>query len=196
MSESERNNNINYLDIYIPRSELNFVFHIHQKPTFSDTIVPYDSCHPEQHKYAVVRFLYNRLHTYNLDETAKSQDLNTIHDTLYNAFPIRTYVCQKDSDLSTLNTQKQKWAIFTYVGNDTKFITHLFNNTNIKIAYRTNNSTGSSLKLKHSKFDKYSASGVFKLSCPNWNKAYSGCPLEPITYLPILSNIYWKIPTA
>jgi hypothetical protein len=39
MSESEKNNNINYLDLSTSRPEFNFVFHIYQKPTFSDIII-------------------------------------------------------------------------------------------------------------------------------------------------------------
>ena len=39
---------------------------IYRKPTFTDTIIPFNSNHPTQHKYAAVRHLYNRLNTYNL----------------------------------------------------------------------------------------------------------------------------------
>jgi hypothetical protein len=39
---------------------------IYSKPTFTDTIILYSSKHPSQHKYAAVRFLYNRLNTYQL----------------------------------------------------------------------------------------------------------------------------------
>jgi hypothetical protein len=45
---------------------------------------------------------------------------------------------------------------------------------NIKIAYKTRNSTGSYLKTKHLKLNKYSASGIYKLSCPDCNKPYIG----------------------
>lgn len=62
-SEPERDVNVNYLDISISRTESDFVSHIYRKPTFSETIFAYDSGHPEQHKDATVRFLYNRLHT-------------------------------------------------------------------------------------------------------------------------------------
>jgi regulator of PEP synthase PpsR (kinase-PPPase family) len=37
------------------------------------------------------------------------------------------------------NEQKQKWAKFTYVGKETRLITKLFKNTNVKIAFTTNN---------------------------------------------------------
>ena len=33
--------------------------------------------------------------------------------------------------------QKQKWTKFTYIGKDTRFITKLLKNTNVKIAFAT-----------------------------------------------------------
>jgi hypothetical protein len=72
----EQNNSINYLDVTILRTEQQCKFLIYRKPTFTDTIIPFDSCHPPQHKYAAIRYLYNILHTYNLEEEGKAQELN------------------------------------------------------------------------------------------------------------------------
>ena len=67
-AETETNNKINYLDVTIHKTPKNWKISIHRKPTFTDTVIPYISNHPAQHKYAAVRFLYNRLNTYNLHE--------------------------------------------------------------------------------------------------------------------------------
>jgi hypothetical protein len=40
------------------------------------------------------------------------------------------------------NQEGKKWATFTYTGSETKFITKLFKNTNLKIAYKTVNTIG------------------------------------------------------
>jgi hypothetical protein len=48
--------------------------------------MPYTSNHPSEHKYAAVRFLYNRLHTYNLQPEEYQQEENTIHNILYNNY--------------------------------------------------------------------------------------------------------------
>ena len=45
-SEIENSNSINYLDVSIRRTDTNLKFHIFWKPTFTDTIIPQDSCHP------------------------------------------------------------------------------------------------------------------------------------------------------
>jgi len=49
---------------------------------------------------------------------------------------------------------------------------HLY--TNIKIAFRTNNTIYSQLTQKHHITDKYTQSGVYRLTCPGCNKAYVG----------------------
>ena len=56
-AETEPDNRINFLDITIYRTPTNWVISIHRKPTFTDTIIPYTSNHPAQHKYGAIRFL-------------------------------------------------------------------------------------------------------------------------------------------
>jgi hypothetical protein len=67
-AESERDNIINCLDISIHKTPKGLKTSTLRKPTFTDSIIPYTSNHPTQHKYAVVRFLYNKLNSYNLQK--------------------------------------------------------------------------------------------------------------------------------
>jgi len=71
----------------------------------------------------------------------------------------------------------QKWTSFTYVGKETSYITNIFRQTALKIAFRTKNTIGNLLTHKNS-IDRqtviYSLSGVYKLSFPDCNKAYVG----------------------
>jgi hypothetical protein len=85
-AEIERDNTINYLDISIHKTPHELRASIYRKPTFTDSIVPYTSNHPTQHKYAAVRFLYNRLNSYGLQEQEYIQELNVILHS--NSFPI------------------------------------------------------------------------------------------------------------
>jgi hypothetical protein len=71
-AEIETNHTLNYLDITIHRTPTGFKSAIYRKPTFTDTIIPYTSNHPTRHKYAAVRFLYNRLNSYNTMSTNKN----------------------------------------------------------------------------------------------------------------------------
>jgi len=54
-AETEQNNSINYLEICIQKTALNKSTAIYIYPTFTDTIIPYSSSHPIQHKYAAIR---------------------------------------------------------------------------------------------------------------------------------------------
>ena len=75
---------INFLDLTIQREHNNFSIDIYRKPTFTDTIIPSDSCHPEEHKLAAIRYLYNSLDTYHLAPDRRQKEENTIQQILRN----------------------------------------------------------------------------------------------------------------
>jgi len=89
MEETEQNNKINYLDITIHKKPTNVSISVFRKPTYTDTLIPCTSNHPIQQKYAAVRFLYNRLNSYHLQDKEHQQEKN-IQSILYNnSFPIQ-----------------------------------------------------------------------------------------------------------
>ena len=73
-----------------------------------------------------------------------------------------------------------KWTTFKYTGKQTKYITKLFKNTNIKITYKTNSTLERLLTQQHNKchytnqnkFQKKSV--VHQLVCKDCNKKYTG----------------------
>jgi hypothetical protein len=69
---------------------------------------------------------------------------------------------------------KQKWATFTYVGKDTHFKTNISRHTDIQITFRTKNTMQNLLRPKKLNRNKFSSSGVYKLTCPECNKVYVG----------------------
>jgi len=91
-AENEKDHTLNFLHISIHRTLTNMRTAIFRKPTFTDTIILSTSNHPTHHKYATVRFLYNRLDTYNLQQEEYLQELNVIHNILNNnSFPIKPH---------------------------------------------------------------------------------------------------------
>ena len=103
---------------------------------------------------AAIRYLANRLITYSINDTNKKKEYDTIKQIMRN----NKYDTQiSDKIISTINaktkTQTQKetfnietksktrWATFTYVGQQTKFITKLFKNTSLDIGFKTDNTT-------------------------------------------------------
>jgi hypothetical protein len=69
--EEQHGKQLNYMDITITRNEKQFTFHIYRKPTTTDHIIPKDSCHPQEHKTSVIRYLVNRMETYPIDQKTK-----------------------------------------------------------------------------------------------------------------------------
>jgi hypothetical protein len=67
--ETEHDNKLNYLDITIHKTPTSVNIGIFRKPTFTDIIIPCTSNHSPQHKYAAIRFLYNRLNSYQFHDT-------------------------------------------------------------------------------------------------------------------------------
>ena len=61
-----------------------FSIDIYRKPTYTDSIIPIDSCHPIEHKYATIRYLQNRLNSYQLSHEKKEKESKIIQDTLHN----------------------------------------------------------------------------------------------------------------
>jgi len=103
--------------------------------------------------------------------------VNIIHNILYNtSFPIKPLkppnLMPKLQQVSP--TPKHEWATFTYVGKDTTYITNIFRCSDLKIAYRTNNTIHNHLIHKDRNPDKFSLSGVYKLTYPDCMKAYVG----------------------
>jgi hypothetical protein len=60
-AEVEKDHTFNYLDTSRHRGPTNIRTSIYRKPTSTDTIIPFNSNHPAQHKYAAIMYLYNRL---------------------------------------------------------------------------------------------------------------------------------------
>jgi len=143
---------IHYLDISIHKTPKGLKTAIFRKPTFTDTIIPYMSNNPTQHKYTAVRFLYNRLNSYNLQKQEYDKELNVIHNILHNnSFPVPTHKQHPHNtpQQQLIQTSRRKWANFTYIGKEKLYITNACRHTDLKIAFRTNNILENLLKETH-----------------------------------------------
>ena len=58
------------------------------------------------------------------------------------------------------------------MGKETSYITIVFRWADLKIAFRTNNTTGNLLGHRNPTPEKFMLPGVYKLTCPDCNKAY------------------------
>jgi hypothetical protein len=168
--EDEHNKHINYLDTTIQRHNSLISLSVYRKPTYTDSIIPYDSNHPTQHKYAAVRFLYNRLDTYQLQGKNYTHEENIIRSILHNnRFPLHDHTPKQPHQLHTnliptqttqIHTPPRKWCTFTYTGKETLQITKIFKETDLKIAFRTDNTIQKLLNHNNPNHNKYTKSGI------------------------------------
>jgi hypothetical protein len=173
--EKETHNSLNYLDLTITNEHNKLTFSIFRKPTPTDLIIHNDSCHPQEHKYAAIHYLTNRMNTYPITESSKNHEQQQIKTILYNSnYPTHRHKRKSKSGHCAQDTpfgNKQKWATFTYIGKETRVITKLFKNTNIRISFRTKNTIKNHLKTKKHIPNIYDESGIYQLKC-------SSCPLK------------------
>lgn len=102
---------------------------IYHKCTYSDVIIPFNSCHPLEHKLSTLRFLTNRLKIYHLRNEAIKQEILHIQNVLYNnSFSIQMINKFLDKGNNSINTtdnkdiqSKEKLSTFSFFGNETLY---------------------------------------------------------------------------
>jgi hypothetical protein len=102
---------------------------------------------------------------------------NIIHNILHNnGFLIQRQKrkMEHSQNQSTQPSNPKKWCTFTYIGKETSFITKIFKQANLQMAYHTSNTLRKHLCYSNTQQDKFTNSGVYKLTCPDCNKAYIG----------------------
>jgi len=64
--------------------------------------------------------------------------------------------------------------LFTYIGKETRFITKLFTNTDVKVTFTIDNTIERRLATKHgTDQSKYDKSGIHQLTCPDCKMMYT-----------------------
>jgi hypothetical protein len=178
--EAENNCQINFLDVTISRANEELKFNIYRKLTYTDTIIPYSSCHPTQQKLAALRYFSNRLNSYPLEQEEKDKGKTIIQNIAHNnGFPshITNKFINKPPPQITNTTPEtknknnnKKWATLTYVSKETYHISKIFKNSNIQIAYKTRSNLQHLLNQKTDRKDIYEQSGVYQLTCSDCKK--------------------------
>ena len=173
--EHEVDNELNFLDITLVKADNSISFNIYRKPTTTDVIIPRDSCHPHEQKMAAIRYFLNRANTYDINNTCKQAEMDTIkqilHNNLYEASILDSLNRTKPNQKQDVDRPRQKWVKFTYIGRETRLVTKLFRNTQVKVAYTTNNNLEKLLWYNVTgATNKYDKSGIYQLSCPTCDR--------------------------
>ena len=174
--EEEVNIKINVLDVTITKNDSKLSFDIYRKPSFTDTIIPNDSCHPREHKLSAIRYLVNRMTTYNLDPTNIQKENDRLKQILHNN-KYDTSILHKVKNKNKKRTwhPKDKMGEVYIHGQRNKAYHKFFKNTDIKIAFSTNNNIGRLLSTQCNQTqNKYYRCSIYQLTCPSCNEKYIG----------------------
>jgi hypothetical protein len=173
--EKEIHNSLNYLDLTITKMQGKLTFSIFRKPTSTVLIIHNDSCHPQEHKNAAINYLTNRMNTYPITDKSRNHERQHIKVILHNNnYPTYRHERKHKPNHSEQNKPpeiKKKWATFTYIGKETRVITKLLKNTNIRTSFRTTNTIKNHLKPRKHISNIYNESGIYQLKCKS-------CPLK------------------
>jgi len=93
------------------------------------------------------------MNTYKLSPTDMRKEKGIIQQILinnkYDPFILEKIKHKKKQQKQ--EAERKKWAKFTYIGRETKFIIKIFKSTNIRIAFSTNNTVERLLKTRQEK---------------------------------------------
>jgi hypothetical protein len=119
-----------------------------------------------------INSLVKRLNTYPISEDAKETELNIIK-THYITTIMKTVSLTKTEHRHQPTTPNNKMGHFHISGKGTRIITKLFKDTQIKIAFRTQNTIQNVVK-HHPRTDKCSISGIYQMKCLDCPLKYTG----------------------
>jgi hypothetical protein len=115
------------------------------------------------------------MNTYPITDIIKNHEWQNIKTILRNNnYPAHKHQRKHKSNHTEQNTEpikNKKWAIFTYVGKETRNITRLFRNTNIHTSFKITNTMKNHLKSNKHTRDTFNKSGINQLKC-------NDCPLK------------------
>jgi hypothetical protein len=178
-TNTEINNQINYLDLNLTNKQGQINMEIFRKPT-TDVMIANSSCHPHEHKLAAIKNWIHRLNTLPLNENSKRKELNTIINIALNngyrendILSLYNRTKHKQTNRQTNTEENKKWITFTYTGNYIRKITNLFKDTNLKIAFRTTNTITKILSNNYVT-NTCEQSGIYNITCQSCHKVYVG----------------------
>jgi hypothetical protein len=141
---------IHFLDLSIARKPTRLEISIYRKPTTTDMTINFLSNNPLEHKLAAYRFLIQRMLTLPINREQQFEEWQCIqHIACCNNFPppllnrlklkMQRSLSQQKPPTSTTKSNGTKWATFTYISPQIRNFMNIFRHTNVRIAFKCNN---------------------------------------------------------
>ena len=144
-------------------------------PTTTDTIIPNDSCHPSEQKYAEIHIMINRMNNYLLNKSSKEQGYDTIKQiTYYNKYDlaILNNISRNKHTAKQGNEEKTNWHHLRIYGKRPRSLQSCSRIPQSKshIPLTTLSAEFSAKKQSTKKArNPLDKSGVYRLTCPDCN---------------------------
>jgi hypothetical protein len=180
----ETNDNVSFLDLSITRKPTSLELGIYRKPTTMDTSISFLSNHPLEHKLGAYRFFTNSMLSLPLNNIQRQKEWENIKQITHKNIPTHLLTKLKrdiqlklnQPHLPTAPVGITKWATFTCTSPHIRKITNLFKNTNVKVAFKSNNTISQLTKPPTTTIlpTPYDRSGIYSLTCNTCKHAYVG----------------------
>ena len=187
--ETEENNKINFLDLTLNKSNNGQItYNIYRKPTNAECIIPYDSHHSTQNKFAALHSMINRAYTLPLSDQTRHTEIEKIRNIAQtHNFPEKTInkIINKIKNKTmiqslgygtntTIDNNNITFRKFTYAGQINEKISKTLKKYNIHPIHKTNNSISDILHNYKDKTEKWNKNGVYKIYCKECEATYIG----------------------
>jgi hypothetical protein len=171
------NNKINFLDLTIDITESQHNFSIFRKPTYTDQVIPSDSCHPTAHKLASFNSLIHRLISIPLSKTNFQRELQTIkYIAIKNGYQESTIdkllkkkrkkqALNLNTSLSDPSVSKRKWCKIPFHNSISFKIANKFPKDKFRVSFYTPMTLSKALCTNKDHIDSIQKSGVYEIQC-------------------------------
>lgn len=188
-SKEIQNSQINFLDITILKERHMHKFKIYRKPTTTDIIIPSNSNHPWQHKLSTFHSMTHRLVNIPMSNQDFEKEKNIIlYLALKNGYKssiiekmIRKKIKKKfETQRSIEENNRKEYICIPHNTTINKATRKTFQNSNLKITYRTKNNAFQMIKNKisneayNNQVKDINKSGIYQIKCSDCNKSYIG----------------------
>lgn len=169
--ESENNKKLNFLDISITRNIDKLSYTIYRKPTQTSHTIDNNSNHPISHKIAGLNTMVHRALHIPMNKEEFNKEINTIkHIAKVNNHSPKMVdrLINKHNNRSKEPKPDKKYAVISFVNNNSYKIANIFKQQGLKVAFRTRNTLHRHIHRTNTntvKRDPFANSGVYKLTC-------------------------------
>lgn len=184
--EIEKDHCLNFLDLKISRTNGSHQFTIFRKPTSTDSIIPFNSCHPVIHKMAAFNSMVDRL----MNVPSTEEDFNREKDIIkqiatnngYNASIVekiinkrlRSRLIKSIFPICSNENLDKSWITLPYVGIVSEKIGRALKKEGFKVSFSTKPLLNGLLNSSKDKIKPEEKSGIYKLNCDDCKACYVG----------------------